>query len=211
MADIPVDQRISFSSVSREDLDKVRCKNGLERGATHHRRVRYLWSRIQDINRHVNMDVDLLTTLWIRFNERQYWRSHDSWCSSIFIGENRVVGRNEAWCGHFTREENSLGERVNPISLYGIWLTGNVDYALLQYADEKDNKGQYLVIRKNLHLIPIKGRLLGVDNSRGDTFKLARGRLFLVEAKRLREHDGSLASHMPEAVSQAIALAQLTR
>ena len=38
MADIPVDQRISFSSVSREDLDKVRCKNGLERGATHHRR-----------------------------------------------------------------------------------------------------------------------------------------------------------------------------
>ena len=90
-------------------------------------------------------------------------------------------------------------------------MTGNVDYALLQYADEKDNKGQYLVIRKNLHLIPIKERLLGVDNSRGDTFKLARGRLFLVEVKRLREHDGSLASHIPEAVSQAIALAQLTR
>lgn len=97
--------------------------------------VRYLWSRIQDINRHVNMDVGLLTTLWIRFYERQYWRSHDSWCSSIFIGENRVVGRNEAWCGHFAREENSLGERVNPISLYGIWLTGNVDYALIQYTE----------------------------------------------------------------------------
>lgn len=66
------------------------------------------------------------------------------------------------------------------------------------------------VICHQIQLTSIKERLLGVDNSRDDAFKLARGRLFLVEAKRLQEHDGSLASHMPEAVSQAIALAQLT-
>ena len=67
------------------------------------------------------------------------------------------------------------------------------------------------IIREKLHLISVQERLLGVDNSRDDAFKLARGRLSLVEAKRLREHDSSLASHAPEAVSQAIALAQLTR
>ena len=65
--------------------------------------------------------------------------------------------------------------------------------------------------RSFIYIISVQERLLGVDNSRDDAFKLARCRLFLVEAKRLREHDSSLASHVPEAVSQAIALAQLTR
>ena len=76
---------------------------------------------------------------------------------------------------------------------------------------KKTIKASIFVIRHVLQLKSITERLLGVDNSRDDAFKLARGRLFLVEAKRLREHDSSLASHMPEAVSQAIALAQLTR
>jgi hypothetical protein len=30
---------------------------------------------------------------------------------------------------------------INPVSQYEIWLTGSVDYAVIQYADEKDNKG----------------------------------------------------------------------
>ena len=76
---------------------------------------------------------------------------------------------------------------------------------------KKTIKVSILIIHHVLQLMSIKERLLGVNNSRDDAFKLARGRLFLVEAKCLREHDSSLASHMPEAVSQAIALAQLTR
>ena len=30
---------------------------------------------------------------------------------------------------------------INPFSQYEIWLTGNVDYAVIQFADEKDNRG----------------------------------------------------------------------
>ena len=72
------------------------------------------------------------------------------------------------------------------------------------------NAGIFFVCHR-LQLTSIKERLLGIDNSRDDMFKLAQGRLFLVEAKCLCKHDSSLVSHMPEAVSQAIALAQLTR
>jgi hypothetical protein len=99
---------------------------------------------------------------------------------------------------------------INPVSQYEIWLTGNVDYAVIQYANEKTTRVGIFVVRHRILLTSIKERLLGVDNSRDDAFKLARGRLFLVEAKRLREHDVSLASHTPEAVSPAITLVQIT-
>lgn len=32
---------------------------------------------------------------------------------------------------------------INPVSQYEIWFTGNVDYVVIQYVDEKDNKGLY--------------------------------------------------------------------
>ena len=57
---------------------------------------------------------------------------------------------------------------------------------------KKTIKVSIFVIHGVLQLTCIKERLLGVDNSRDDAFKLARGRLFLVEAKRLRDHDSSL-------------------
>lgn len=41
--------------------------------------------------------------------------------------------------------------------------------------------------------------------------EIALGSLFFVEATCLREYDGTQASHMLEAVSQAIALVELTR
>ena len=30
---------------------------------------------------------------------------------------------------------------VNPLTQYEVWLTGSVDYAILKYVDEPDNKG----------------------------------------------------------------------
>ena len=48
-------------------------------------------------------------------------------------------------------------------------------------------------------------RLLGPGGSREDAFEIAKGRLFLVKAKR-QSLKQELVSHIPEAVSQAIAL-----
>ena len=48
-------------------------------------------------------------------------------------------------------------------------------------------------------------RLLFPGGSRDDAFDIAKGRLFLVEAKR-QSLEQSLVSYIPEAVGQAIAL-----
>ncbi len=53
-------------------------------------------------------------------------------------------------------------------------------------------------------------RLLLPGASRDDTFEIANGRLFLVEAKR-QNLEQSLKSCIPEAVSQAIALLKSTK
>lgn len=57
-------------------------------------------------------------------------------------------------------------------------------------------------LREVLHDLP--DRLLLPGGSRRDAFEIAKGCLFLVEAKRQGERD--LASYTPEAVGQAIAL-----
>lgn len=48
-------------------------------------------------------------------------------------------------------------------------------------------------------------RLLAPGGTREDAFDIAKGRLFLVEAKR-QSHEQSLVSYIPEAIAQAIAL-----
>ncbi|KAJ7240378.1 hypothetical protein B0H12DRAFT_54037 [Mycena haematopus] len=95
---------------------------------------------------------------------------------------------------------------ANPDTNFQVWLTGHVDYSVLQYSDQDDTKV----------------RLLGVDAPRDGILQLADGSLLLVEAKRmsdevanlLRDNDMSdevgLAHHMPEAVGQAIAFSELT-
>jgi len=77
----------------------------------------------------------------------------------------------------------------HPISGYELWLSGNVDYAIIEYEDVMDNKD----------------RLLAPGGSRDDAFEIANGSLFLVEAKR-QSLEQNLISYIPEAVSQAIAL-----
>ncbi|KAF8141943.1 hypothetical protein EV363DRAFT_1392347 [Boletus edulis] len=77
----------------------------------------------------------------------------------------------------------------NPISGYELWLSGHVDYAVIEYEDVRD----------------YKSRLLSPGGSREDAFEISAGRLFLVEAKR-QSLSHSLVSHIPEAVGQAVAL-----
>ncbi|KAF8189256.1 hypothetical protein K438DRAFT_1676943 [Mycena galopus ATCC 62051] len=83
---------------------------------------------------------------------------------------------------------------ANPDTNFQAWLTGHVDYGVVQYLDQDDNKA----------------RFLGVDASRDGILQLADGRLFLVEAKRMLDKVANLSHHMPEAVGQAIALSELT-
>lgn len=77
----------------------------------------------------------------------------------------------------------------NPVSGYELWLSGNVDYVVIEYEDVRD----------------YKDRLLAPGGSREDAFDISQGHLFLVEAKR-QSLEQSLVSYIPEAVSQAIAL-----
>ena len=99
----------------------------------------------------------------------------------------------------------------NPATGYELWLTGNVDYAVIRYKYELDNKGMFIQHNcwANFLRSDVADRLLGVDNSRDDALAIAQSCFVLIEAKR--QDDGeSLASSMPEAVGQAIAVAELT-
>lgn len=78
---------------------------------------------------------------------------------------------------------------THPTSGYELWLSGNVDYAVIEYEEDEDNKD----------------RLLAPCGSRDDAFVISKGRLVLVEAKR-QSFNRTLISYIPEAVSQAIAV-----
>ncbi|KAG6843940.1 hypothetical protein H0H87_011525 [Tephrocybe sp. NHM501043] len=80
---------------------------------------------------------------------------------------------------------------AHPNSGYEIWLSGHVDYAVIEY--DNDSEGDH------------KARLLNPDSSRDNAFGMSEGRLFLVEAK-YQNLECALPSFIPEAVSQAIAL-----
>jgi len=55
----------------------------------------------------------------------------------------------------------------HPVSGYELWLSGNIDYAVIEYDNLMDNRDG----------------LLSPGGSREDAFEIANGRLFLVEAK----------------------------
>jgi hypothetical protein len=159
IANTAVYQRISFSSVSREDL--------LNLGVARQRlvflpecvakmvsnmepriidEVRCLRCRIQDIYRHVNMDVGLMAILWNQFNERQYEPGARMILDAVLLSLAKIASSDETKLGVAILPEMRIAvgdgvQVINPVSQYEIWLTGNVDYAVIQYTDEKDNKG----------------------------------------------------------------------
>jgi hypothetical protein len=96
---------------------------------------------------------------------------------------------------------------AHPDSGYELWLSGYVDYAVIEYDNdsEGDHKGELVYSRPSPRLNSFLARLLNPGSSRDDAFDISKGRLFLVEAKR-QSLERVLTSFIPEAVSQAIAL-----
>jgi len=92
----------------------------------------------------------------------------------------------------------------HPASGYELWLSDNAGYAVIEYKDVKDYKGES-VYRSPICSTASSDRLLAPGGSREDAFEIVNGRLLLVEAKR-QSLEQSLVSYIPEAVSLAIAL-----
>ncbi|KAH9176685.1 hypothetical protein EDB89DRAFT_1881619 [Lactarius sanguifluus] len=83
----------------------------------------------------------------------------------------------------------------HPTSGYELWLSGNVNYAVIGYEKDK-NMDNY-------------NRLLVPGGSRWHTFEIASSCLFLVEANWQCQSEEGLSTHFPEAISQAIALLKI--
>ncbi|KAF9235626.1 hypothetical protein BU15DRAFT_51164 [Melanogaster broomeanus] len=85
---------------------------------------------------------------------------------------------------------------------YDAWLTGSVDYAVIQYRDASS-----LVQMSSINRMLARSRT-------DDAFKILQAYFFLVEAKLRQLSDidvGALVSSIAEAVAQAVALQQTTR
>jgi hypothetical protein len=74
----------------------------------------------------------------------------------------------------------------HPVSGYELWLSGNVDYVVIEYDDTGDyNVGLISIYSPSTNcLMPLPDRLLAPGGSREDAFEIATGRLLLIEAKR---------------------------
>jgi len=135
-----------------------------------------LHARIKKIYAHVNMDYEpgsrmILDAILLALAQIASTQHR----SVAILPDMRIAQGDGVYVSH-------------PVSGYELWLSGNVDYAVIEYEDVEDNKD----------------RLLSPGGSREDAFEISQGRLFLVEAKRQSRE--SIASHIPEAVSHAIAL-----
>lgn len=97
---------------------------------------------------------------------------------------------------------------LSPDTGFELWLSGNVDYAVIQYDEEMDNRGgsnyHILSLCKSLNSVP--DHLMAPGGSRNDAFDTAQGRFMSLVQVKYQNSDQTLASYIPEAVSQAIAL-----
>ncbi|KAG6374753.1 hypothetical protein JVT61DRAFT_4129 [Boletus reticuloceps] len=184
--------RVTFSTITSDDLKKAGVMRkrlmfddakitGLTNGLTTDAKadIADLHSRIKNIYARVNMDYEpgsrmILDAILLAL-------------ADIFSTQQRGIAILPG-----TRIAQGDGVQIsNPVSGYELWLSGHVDYAVIEYEDVRD----------------YKDRLLAPGGSREDAFEISTGRLFLVEAKCQSLSDiHILVSHIPEAVSQAIAL-----
>ncbi|KAH9176693.1 hypothetical protein EDB89DRAFT_1939413 [Lactarius sanguifluus] len=182
--------KVSFSSITLNDLKKVGIKreplifadekiaklvNGLTVDTEAH--IADLYSRIKDIYACVNMDYKPGPRMII---------------NAILLTLRKITSTQHtdiAILPEMKITDDDGVRIVHPTSGYELWLNGCVDYVVVEYNLEVDNKK----------------RLLD-SGAREDVFRIANGHLFLVEAKRQGHNKQDLSSYFPEAVSQAIAL-----
>ncbi|GLB44047.1 hypothetical protein LshimejAT787_1502310 [Lyophyllum shimeji] len=182
--------RVTFSTVASEDLKNAGVKrkrlifepakvNELTSGLTMNAEAEIadLHSRIKKIYARVNMDYEAGSRMIL---------------DAILLALAEIASTQKSGVAILPEMRIAQGDGVqisHPVSGYELWLSGNVDYAVIEYDDVRD----------------YKDRLLAPGGSREDAFEIAKGRLFLVEAKR-QSLQQSLVAYIPEAVSQAIAL-----
>lgn len=181
--------RLTFSTVKSEDLSNVGVVRKLlffdsfqvaelakALPANLEAEVTDLHSRIKKIYGSVNMEYEtgarmILDSILLALTEIASFNQRNV----AILPEMKIPPADEVQITH-------------PVSGFQLWLSGNVDYAVIEYENVRD----------------YKDRLLAAGGSR-DAVGLSKGRLFLVEAKR-QNSDNNLLSNIPEAVSQAIAL-----
>jgi len=190
--------RVDFSSISQRDLDTLGLvqkrlifrPEGVKQLLKNTNlavldEIHGLQNYLADIYDHVNMDCEPTARMIL---------------DAVLLSVAKIAPKRKSGFDVVILPEMRLatGDGVqitNPLSKYEVWLTGNVDYGVMQYPIEDDNRE----------------RMLGEGNARGRALALAAGRLFLVKAKRQVDPDVGLASHMPEAVGQAVALLEITK
>lgn len=124
----------------------------------------------------------------------------------LFI--SRHCKRNVALLPEFTIASGAGVQIVNPKTQHKSWLTGSVDYAIVDFPKEDDSAHgkQWIIFVSHWDVDFLKARLL---SSGVDTYQLSHfnSHFMIVEAKRQRV---SPIDHLPEAVGQAVALSELT-
>jgi hypothetical protein len=182
--------RVTFSTVAAEDLKKAGVTRKrlifepakvteLTKGLTASAEAEIVdvHSRIKKIYARVNMDYEPGSRMIL---------------DAILLALAEIASTQKRGVAILPEMRIAQGDGVqisHPVSGYELWLSGNVDYAVIEYEDVRD----------------YKDRLLAPGGSREDAFDISKGRLFLVEAKH-QSLEQSLVSYIPEAVSQAIAL-----
>ncbi|TFY77811.1 hypothetical protein EWM64_g6200 [Hericium alpestre] len=186
--------KLSFSSASDKDIDKIGViqkrlvfsQQGIDQlvaAMSEHaiQESKILHERIKEVYEFVNMDFEPGSRMLL---------------DAVLLRLGKITGKTEQKGRVAVMPEMRLGaadgvQITNPLTQYEVWLTGSVDYAILKYVDEYDNKA----------------RLFGLHTNRKFVLEIAKGRLFLVEAKSL---EASLDDYLPEAITQAIALSKLS-
>ncbi|KAH9083798.1 hypothetical protein EDB83DRAFT_2512105 [Lactarius deliciosus] len=190
--------KMSFSTVSLEDLEKAgvqgkwlvfkaaKITNLMNRLTMDtDSQIVDLHARIKEIYACVNMDYEpgprmILDALLLTLQKITSTQEFDV----AILPEMRIIDGDGVQLSH-------------PTSGYELWLSGNVDYVVIWYEKDKNMDNYY--------------RLLGPGGSRRHTFEIASSCLLLVEAKHRSDDSDEwvLSTHIPEAVSQAIALLKI--
>lgn len=105
---------------------------------------------IQEIYEYVNMDVSIRNILESLYRCSQFEAGSRVVLDAVLLSLGKVTS-NTNYPDFRKRSIAILPEMrigtgdgvkiVNPLTHYELWLTGSVDYAILQYVDELDNKG----------------------------------------------------------------------
>ncbi|KAF8547413.1 hypothetical protein OG21DRAFT_1527175 [Imleria badia] len=182
-------RRLTFSTVSREDLEKV--------GVTE-KRLTFLPAKVTELTNGLPTSaaeiVDLCARIkWIYACVNMDHGSHMILEAILLAlaGISSTQKRGIAIIPEMTIAEGDGVHIAHSVSGCELWLGGKVDYMVIEY--------------EHIH----KGHVVGSGGSREHTFDLSRGPMFLIEAK-YESFEQTILDFIPQAVSCAVALLRLS-